>query len=125
MGDKVFGFERLEVWQDAKGLAVSINGLVETFSKQIQFGLGLQMQRSSVSVASNIAEGTSRNSYKDQAHFTQIAYGSLMELICQLAISYESKYIKKEKYLEFRDQIDKISNKLSALRKYQLQHVNC
>ncbi len=45
------------------------------------------MNRAAVSVASNIAEGSSRSSFKEQAYFSEIAYGSLMEVMCSIADS--------------------------------------
>ena len=71
-------------------------------------------------IASNISEGTSRTSNKDQTHFTQIAYSSLMEVICQLIISKDLGFISENVYLSLRKKAEKISNKLNSLRKSQL-----
>jgi four helix bundle protein len=120
MAFQTFGFEKLEVWKDAKELAVMLNGIVESFPKPVQYGLGGQINKSAVSVASNIAEGVSRTSPKDQAHFTQIAFGSLMEGLCQVIIGFETKRIGNDDYATIRLNVEKIANKLSALRKSQL-----
>jgi len=64
-----FGFEKLEVWKEAKVLAVEIYQLTSDFPNTEQFGLVSQLRRASVSISSNLAEGTSRISKKEQAHF--------------------------------------------------------
>ena len=76
-----FSFEKLEVWQLAKELVLQIYGISKKFPDSEKYGLMSQMNRAAVSVASNIAEGSSRISKKDQAHFSQLAYSSLMELV--------------------------------------------
>ena len=62
-----------------------------------KFGLCNQLQRAAVSIASNIAEGSSRSSEKEFAHFLQISLGSTFEVETQLIIAYNLKYILKEK----------------------------
>jgi four helix bundle protein len=78
------------------------------------------MRRASVSVSSNIAEGSSRTSIKDQAHFYQIAYSSLMELLNQVIISKDLEFINEDHETQIRIIIGKVSNKLNALRKSRL-----
>jgi len=75
-----YGFERLEVWQNARKLVTSIYSLTKEFPKEERFGLVDQLGRAVISVTANIAEGSSRLSAKDQAHFSNLAYGSLMEV---------------------------------------------
>ncbi len=83
----MFSFQKLEVWQMAKKMVVEVYKMTQTFPSGERFGLTSQINRSAVSVASNIAEGSGRTSYKDQAHFTETAYGSLMEMACQIEIT--------------------------------------
>ena len=75
---KVFSFEKLAVWQDAKGLTKVIYTLTSSFPENEKFGLVSQLRRAMISVTSNIAEGSSRTSHKDQARFYQIGYSNLM-----------------------------------------------
>ena len=75
-----FRFENLEVWPEARALNRKVYGLTRKFPSEEQFGLTSQMRRASVSVSSNRAEGSGRNSDKDFGHFLEQAYGSLMEL---------------------------------------------
>lgn len=91
--------------------------LTELFPDKERFGLCSQIQRASVSIVSNIAEGTSRASDKEKERFIEIAYGSLLETYCQLQIANDLNYIALEQINEIQLQIDKIANKLSALKR--------
>ena len=74
---KIYSFEKLDVWQKSRALIKGIYRLTESFPSDEKFGLTNQLRRAGVSVASNLAEGTSRASGRDQARFTQLSYGSL------------------------------------------------
>lgn len=80
-------YEKLRAWQDAIALGRNIYDVTGTFPKSELFGLSAQMRRSAVSVASNIAEGSARNSRKEFAQFLAIALGSLAELDTQIILS--------------------------------------
>lgn len=114
-----YGFEKLEVWQKAKELTKIIYKVTEHFPDREKFGLVQQMRCCAVSVASNIAEGAARKTNKDKAHFTTIAYSSLMELLNQAIISYELNYILDQDYQVIRIQVQKVSYMLNSLRNSQ------
>ncbi len=76
-----YSFEKLEVWKESIELVEEVYELTDTFPSDERFGLISQMKRSAVSIASNISEGTSRNTNKDKAHFTTMSYSSAMELL--------------------------------------------
>ena len=115
-----YSFEKLEVWNDARKLVVEIYTLTKRMPIDEKFGLCSQIKRASVSVVSNIAEGTSRTSDKEKIRFVEIAYGSLMEVYCQLYIAYDLQYVSIEQFESQKGTIELISNKLSALnRAYQ------
>ncbi|QMU66352.1 MAG: four helix bundle protein [Flavobacteriaceae bacterium] len=116
----VFSFEKLEVWKEAIQFSKDIYKLTSTFHKEEKFGLISQMRRASNSIAANLAEGTSRITNKDKAHFTTIAFSSTMEVLNHLIISKELHFISEEEYLKLRTPIYKISNMLNALRKSQI-----
>ncbi|MDX1652440.1 MAG: four helix bundle protein [Brumimicrobium sp.] len=120
---KVFSFEGLEVWKDVKSLTKEIYLLTNNFPDSEKFGLVSQIRRATVSVSSNIAEGSARNSAKDQAHFYQIAYSSLMEVLSQLLISVELDYIKEDELLVHREKISSTAYKLNALRAASLKRL--
>ena len=79
-----------------------------------------QLRRATVSISSNIAEGTSRQTNKDKAHFTTIAFSSSMEVLNQVIISKELSIISENEYILVREKFEKITNMLNALRKSQL-----
>src|ERR1700730_4456697 len=81
-----YPFEKLRVWQAARELAKAVYLTTSKFPQREIYGLTSQCNRAAVSVAANLAEGSSRQSLKDQAHFSGIAYGSLMELACLLIL---------------------------------------
>ena len=117
-----FSFEKLEVWKESVDFTKSIYLLTNTFPENEKFGLISQLRRASVSIASNLAEGTSRNTNKDKAHFTTLAFSSLMEVLNQLIISKELNFISEADFNKLRENIVKISNMLNALRKAQLNN---
>lgn len=102
-------------------MAKSVYALIKSFPAEEKFGLVNQMNRAAVSVASNLAEGSSRTSLKDQAHFSQIAYSSLMELACQLTIAEDLEYLPKHSKGRFREDLTFLANKINALRNSQLK----
>lgn len=115
----IFSFEKLDVWQKSKELVVKIYTITKTFPETEKFGLCSQMQRSAISIPSNIAEGTSRSSFKDQLRFTEIAYGSLLELYCQLLIAHDLGYVSEQTIESLQADFEYIYAKLSALRNSQ------
>jgi four helix bundle protein len=81
MQQHTYGFEKLKVWQLGREFVVRIYQVSAGFPVDERFGLTNQIRRAAVSVPANIAEGCSRISGKDQAHFSQFAYSSLMEVL--------------------------------------------
>ena len=74
------------------------------------------MNRAAISVPSNIAEGTARSTKKDKVHFINMAYGSLMELICQMEIASDLGYLNKEDRDKFVTKAKNLSVKLSNFK---------
>ncbi len=115
------GFRELLVWQKSKALAVSIYKLTREGALARDFGLSNQMQRSAVSVASNIAEGDERNTDKESVRFFYIAKGSLAELITQLEIAEEIGLLSPEQLTSIKPQCAIIGRMLGALIKARSQ----
>ncbi|GGZ93093.1 four helix bundle protein [Algibacter mikhailovii] len=115
-----FSFEKLNVWIDSKEFVKEIYLITQKFPSEEKFGLTNQLRRASISVASNLAEGTSRNTNKDKVHFSTMAFSSLKEVLNQIIIAKELHFVNDNEYLNLRTEIEKISNKLNALRKSQL-----
>jgi len=80
-------FKELRIWQKGIEIAVKTFQLTDTFPKEDKYGITQQLNRSGVSIPSNIAEGSSRRSEKDYARFIEISLGSSFELETQLIIS--------------------------------------
>ena len=116
----IFGFEKLSVWEDVKALTKMIYQITNDFPAEEKYGLVSQLRRASISVGSNLAEGSSRLTRKEQAHFYSIAYSSLMEVLSQVIISKELGYLDEKYEAELRDRISKVSFKINALRKATL-----
>ena len=110
---KIYSFEKLECWQHARRLAVWVFASTQSFPTEEKFGLISQMRRAAISIASNIAEGTSRKTFKDQSH------SSTIELLNDLIISTDLKFLKEKVYLEGRELIERQTLLIAGLRKSQ------
>ena len=119
-----FRFERILVWQKAMGLTRRIYEFTGSFPDSERFGLSAQLRRAAVSVPSNIAEGSSRATNADFARFVEIAYGSLMESVCQCRLATDLGYLPAAAYDILRDQSDEIARMLSGLRNYLVTKKN-
>lgn len=117
----VFSFEKLEVWQNSRLLLADIYKLANTFPNCEIYGISSQIKRSTASIATNIAEGTARNTNKDKAHFLTISYSSAMETLNHLIICNDLKYISDEEYKLCREKLEKICNQINSLKKYYLE----
>lgn len=116
---KIYSFEKLECWQHARQLAVWIYSITKNFPAEEKFGMISQMRRAAISIASNLAEGTSRKTSKDQSHFSTISYSSTIELLNDLIIANDLEFITSELYGEGRERIEKQTLLIAGLRKSQ------
>lgn len=89
-------FKKLSIWVNAMSLVKDIYLLTSNFPKEEKFGLISQINRCSISIPSNIAEGSSRSSNKEFSHFIKIALGSLFELETQIILSSDFKMINDQ-----------------------------
>jgi four helix bundle protein len=110
-------YEKLIVWQEAHKLCLWIYELTKSFPKDERFRLVNQMCRSSYGIPMNIAEGNSKMSRKEKAHFYEIALGSLEELHYQCVLAKDLKYISESQFTEGDDAIQRVSYLLTKLRK--------
>lgn len=116
-----FSFRKLHVYQRAKELVVFVYSLLKLFPKEENYALCDQLRRAVISVPSNIAEGMGRISVKEQIHFIEIAFGSLNEVMCQLEIAYELRFINDEQLTQADEKIKNIAQMLSGLRNAKLE----
>ena len=103
-------FKDLEIWKKSRLFCSSVYEITSKFPESEKFGLTNQLRRASVSIPSNIAEGSSRNSNKDFSRFLQITLGSAYEIETQLLIASDVKFITKE-------ELDKLMNELNSIIK--------
>ncbi len=121
---KEFAYRKLEVYHKALSWVLDVYKLVATFPVFDMHALGGQLRRASVSVTSNIAEGMSRSSTKEIAHFLEVSYGSLMEANSQLEIAQLLGYIDKCDLDNIETKTMEIARMLSGLRNRILENNN-
>lgn len=83
----MINFKHLKVWQKGVSIAALSYKFIEAFPAEEKFALSRQITRAAVSIPSNIAEGSSRSSQREQKHFIEISLGSCFELETQILIS--------------------------------------
>ena len=114
-------FRKYEIWQDGVSLSTDIYRLTESFPKQETYALANQLQRAVVSIPSNIAEGSSRESEADFARFLEIALGSAYEVETQISIAYNLSYIDQVRFdkilVEVQSLEKRLTNFINKLRK--------
>ncbi|MBN2633027.1 MAG: four helix bundle protein, partial [Bacteroidales bacterium] len=110
-------FQNLRVWRTAKDLTVEVYRLVRNTDIKRDFGFKDQIQRSALSIPSNIAEGDESGSDKMSVRHFYIAKGSTAELMTQLIIAFEIGYINSDFLTKYIDECDKISSMLNRLIK--------
>lgn len=86
----------LDVWKEARELVVAMYEVTSGFPQEEKYGLTAQIRRCSVSIPSNIAEGTGRRTAKDTLQFLYISRGSLYELETQLYIANDLNFLEDE-----------------------------
>lgn len=119
-----YAFENMRAWQEARKLVVEVYRLLDGFPKFESYALCDQIRRAIVSVPSNLAEGSGRFSTKEQMHFYEIAYGSLMEAYNQLIIAADLEYIGNEQLKNIQPQIDVVARMMNGLRTSLVQKIN-
>lgn len=103
-------FRKYNIWTDSVNFVTETYSLTRSFPSHERFGLADQLHRASISIASNIAEGASRESEKEFAHFLQISLGSAYEVETQLIIANKLFYIND-------NQLDNQTHKLYSIEK--------
>ena len=117
MIEKKYEYKNLDAYKESKALVILVYALLKKFPREEQYALCDQLRRAVISVPSNIAEGSGRTSSKDQAHFFEMAFGSLMEVNCQIDIAHDLGYITKEDVERVEQHVKTIAALLSGLRR--------
>jgi four helix bundle protein len=115
MGEYVFPFEKLDVWQMSVNLAEFVLDLLEDFPKNRHLRLVGQMEAAVTSPAQNIAEGKGRQYKKEFIQFLHIAQGSLYEVVTLIEIFRRKKLFQEKEAHEARNRCEMIDRKLNGL----------
>jgi four helix bundle protein len=113
--EKITSFTKLDAWREGHKLVLMIYKSTKLFPKEELFSLVNQMQRAAVSITSNIAEGFSRQSYKEKVQFYSMSLGSVTELQNQLLVARDVGYLKPSTFTDIATQtvvVHKIINGL-------------
>lgn len=121
---KIREFTDLIAWQEARHLVLAVYRKSQYFPKTEIYGLTSQMQRASVSISSNIAEGFGRQGYKEKIHFYYLAQGSLTELKNQTFIARDLHYFKDKEFEELMKQTAAAHKLLQGLIKKSKSFLN-
>ncbi len=105
----------MDVWKKGIEIVKDVYATVSTFPKQELYGLTSQMQRSSISVPSNVAEGFNRFHNKEYKQFLYIVLGSCAELETQIEIAVELKYIDEQRKTFLPEKLNHESRMLNSL----------
>ena len=108
-------FRKYDIWIDAVTFVTNIYNVTNRFPSHEKYGLSNQLQRASVSIASNIAEGSSRISEKEFAHFLRLSLGSAFEVETQLTISNNVGYLNDEHFQDLITKLFSIERQLNGL----------
>lgn len=112
-------YKELKIWQKSMDLVVKVYALTLLFPKKEKYGLISQIQRSAVSIPSNISEDAGRNSNKEFKNFLGFANGSINELSTQLQISVRIGYSKENDLEEIFNLITEIQKmNFTLIRKF-------
>jgi four helix bundle protein len=110
-------YKDLKIWQKAVGLVVKIYEMTHKFPNDELYGLTSQIRRCAVSIPSNIAEGSGRNTKNDFKNFLGISYASTCELETQLIIANRIHFIDDNTLIHFQNEISEIQKMTWSLKK--------
>lgn len=114
---KIESFTDLDAWKYGHRLVLDIYQVTKQFPKEELFGLTNQLRRAIVSYTSNVAEGFSRNSFKEKLQFYSMALGSLTEVQSQLLIARDLGYMTRDDFNRLAEQTVKLSKIINGLIK--------
>lgn len=109
-----YGFENLEIWQEAQRLCIMIYKLSSTFPKEEIYNLVSQIRRAALSVPTNIAESHGRRHYLDKVNFLYNARGSIEEVRSLLYTSQSLGYMNEEGRKTINDEYETLSKRINA-----------
>ena len=114
---KMKDFRQLKVWEKAHHLALEVYKATAAFPKEELYGLISQLQRASVSIPTNIAEGCGRNTDADFARFLQIAMGSASETEYEIILAFDLGFLPKNQFESLQTQAEEVKKMLASFIK--------
>jgi four helix bundle protein len=115
--EKLFSFEKLEVYNRAVDLADTIINLTKEFPYRVQRTIVPQLNRAALSISLNIAEGCSNYYKNDKKRYLRIARGSVFECIPSIKISKRQQFIDRDTHKDIYNELFEISCMISGLIK--------
>lgn len=109
-----FAFEKLNVYQKSVNFADEICSLTSSFPRGYYF-LVDQLNRASLSISANLAEGNGRFTKADRKNFFIIARGSVQECVPLLELAVRRKFIELDAHQTLRNNLEEIAKMLSGL----------
>ncbi len=117
----IHNFREMKIWKESIGLVKNIYVFTQTLPKEENFNLISQMNRSAVSIPSNIAEGSGKTTNKDFKRFLDISIASSYELETQLILANE---IYQMEIIELVTEINNLQNRILSLSHLSLSHLS-
>jgi four helix bundle protein len=114
---KLTRFEDLKVWQLAHKLSIDVATLVKSFPKEEKYDLTGQMRRSARSIPSDISEGFGRFHFNDKLTFYERCRASLGELRNHFEEALDNRFIEKDSYDRFFQEMNEIGYLLNRMMK--------
>ena len=114
-------FHSLRVWVRSHELVLEVYRATTGFPLHETYGLGSQLRRAAVSVASNIAEGCGRSGDLDFRRFIQMALGSASETEYQVLLARDLGYLESAKHDEIVETVHQVKRMLSKLRDHSVK----
>ncbi|MCA9285775.1 MAG: four helix bundle protein [Phycisphaerales bacterium] len=115
MKAKVRSYRDLVAWQLAYALGLEVHRIARTMPTGESFGLGSQLRRNAISVASNIAEGYGRGARGDYLRFLRVSRGSIYEMDTQLLFARDLQLLDDSTYARTKAMLDESERVLAAL----------
>ncbi|MBA5793182.1 four helix bundle protein [Flavobacterium sp. xlx-214] len=112
---KRHNYKNLKIWQLALEIANNISDILLNFPMHEKYSLNSQISRCSISIPSNIAEGSARTD-KSFSHFLDVSLGSSFELLTQLHITQHRNYINQELFNQLENKIEEFQRMTMAFQ---------
>ena len=112
-----FRFENLEIWKLAIQYGEKIHKLIKKFPRSELFGLSSDLNRASISISSNIAEGSGSESNREFNRYLRIAIKSIFETISQLFLAQKRKYVTDKEFADVYQNGELLVKKIKSFQK--------